>query len=645
MLYFLKRSKILAKISSIRQIDATETKLIQPKKTSHWHVFFAETFQKSYLKIVSPEAIITLIVIIAAAVLFITELVTVDIIALGIVASLVISGVIDIQAGLSGFSNTATITVLAMFVLSHALIRTRALDTIKPVFVKIIQRSYSSSIALLSVIVGGISAFINNTPVVATLIPVLNEATNDTGRSPSRYLIPLSYVAIMGGACTLVGTSTNLLVAGIAEDQGATPIKMFTLAPLGLVMAGVGTLFLILFGKRLLPDYKSQQEQFDASSQFIKNYLAELLVIRNPEPEEATIKQIAGDLEIIRINRSHVTDNQPDTSTELKVGDSILVRGDITKINELLSTGLMSSAGGPDETTFPEDETTLIEVVLLPNSDIIGKRLRDVDFLKRFQSRILAIRQRGTEWFKDLEKVKLKAGDVLLVQTNNNGYKVFMEAQNDKSSPFVTTRQLPVRKVNKTKLYTALGVISTVILLASLGVANIATLGICGIIALNISGVIKMQEAYRAIDWQVIFMLAGGLSLEKAMTSSGLSDYLASFLLQDIGQQLGPIAVISTLYLTTSFLTEIMSNNAAAALLAPIGISIAGSLDASPLPFLVAVAFAGSASFATPVGYQTNTMVFSAGNYKFSDFTRIGIPLNLIFWILATCLIPILYPL
>lgn len=592
----------------------------------------------------SADGIITLCVIICAAVLFITELVTIDVIALGIVGTLVISGVIGIEDGLSGFSNTSTITVLAMFILSHALIRTRALDTIKPLFVRIVRKQYSASITWLSATVGVISGFINNTPVVASLIPILNEATHETGKSPSKYLIPLSFLAVMGGTCTLIGTSTNLLVAGIATEHTGPQIKMFTFAPLGIILLIVGTLYLILFGKKLLPDYKTQQEQFDQSSQFIKNYLSEIVVVREPKPNEETIKDSLSDLEIIRIKRAKLTESYPEDDTKLKVGDTLLVRGDMTKIKEVLANGLVRISEGLGNKTFPEDETTLIEVVLLPNSDIIGKRLKDVDFLQRFQSRILAIRQRGKEWFKNLENIKLKAGDVLLIQTNNSGYKVFMEAQNEKSSPFVTTRQLPVRKINKRKLYTALTVITGVIAMASFGIADIATLAICGIIALNVTRVINMQDAYRAVDWQVIFMIAGALSLEKAMSTSGLSDHIASFLTHDIGKNLGPIAVISVLYLLTSILTEIMSNNAAVALLAPISISLSESLGVSALPFLVAVAFAGSASFMTPVGYQTNTMVFSAGNYKFTDFTKVGGPLNLIFWILATILIPILYP-
>jgi di/tricarboxylate transporter len=315
------------------------------------------------------------------------------------------------------------------------------------------------------------------------------------------------------------------------------------------------------------------------------------------------------------------------------------------KIKNLLKNESLLISTKLGTRNFQEEETKLTEIILLPNSELINKKLDDTDFFQKYRSKVVAIRQRGKQQVDNLEKIYLRAGDIILIQTDSEGSKLLDTSERKHSAPFISLGQTGIKKVDKKQLSITCLTIAAVITLASTGVVDIMIAALGGIALLLFANVTTAENAYNAIDWKVIVLLAGSLSLGEAMQQSGLSEILATWLVGNIGESAGPVVVISVLYLFTSLLTEVMSNNAAAALLTPIAISIAVSFDVNVLPFLMCIAFAASASFMTPIGYQTNTMVYSAGNYKFKDFLRIGTPLNLFFWILATLLIPIIYPL
>jgi len=592
------------------------------------------------------DAYITLGVMLVAMILFISERLSVDIISLGIIVVLVFSGVISAEQGLQGFANEAVITVMAMFVLSAAIISTNAIERIGPTITKFLKKSYGFSISSLAVLVGVTSAFVNNTPVVATFIPVISKSAKKSGISASRFLIPLSFVAMFGGMCTLIGTSTNLLVSGISAENGLGEFSMFLLTPLGLVFSIVGVLYLILFGETLIPEREELTD--DTNHNKIDNFLTEIRYTAAAIPDKPNIENVFNHennyLDIVSVKRESKEIEAPKKDFELKEGDVLLVKGDMDKIRRVLKSENLYIIDRFTEKKFPKENTKLIELILQSNSDILRKKIKDIEFYKRFNANILAIRQRGESKFKNLDDIVLKSGDVLLVQTDEKGYNSILEHQKAGGAPFLILRETQMGKLKKKNLIIASLTILSVILSASLGLFSIGMSALAGIVFLAATKVITMEDAYKNIDWQVIFLLAGALSLEKAMNESGVSELIGHFMIEHIGAEYGPYVIVSVLYFLTSVLTGIISNNAAAALFAPIAIAIAEGLSINATPLLVAIAFAGSASFYSPIGYQTNTMVYSAGNYRFRDFTAIGLPLNIIFWILATILIPKFYP-
>ncbi|HET8810848.1 MAG TPA: SLC13 family permease [Flavobacteriaceae bacterium] len=596
------------------------------------------------------EAYVTIVVIIVAFILFATEYFSIDHISMSIVVALVVTGVLSPEDGVKGFANPATITVAAMFVLSDSLLRTGIIDSLTPFFIRLIKKSYYLSIIGITSITGSISAFINNTPVVATFIPIISSAAKKTNTPASKLLIPLSYGAIFGGTCTLIGTSTNLLVSGIAVGYGLEPFNMFLMAPLGLVFLLVGILYLTLFSKKLLPDQKRMTDLSEAVN--LKDYLTEIRIVKSfhednsPITIENIFKQDGMQVYVDQLYRGkNEVIKKPAVETVLEEGDHLLVRGEMEKIKNLLQNESLHISTKLGLHSFHAEETKLIEIILLPNSELINKKLDDTDFFQKYRSKVLAIRQRGKQRLEDLNYVYLRAGDIVLLQTDEKGAKLLQASERKRRAPFISLSESGIKRIDKKKLFIALSTIVAVVTLASTGVLDIMTAGLAGIAVLLFSKITSPENAYNAVDWKVIVLLAGALSIGEAMQQSGLSKLLAEWLVENVGQTLGPTILISVFYLITSFLTGVMSNNATAALLTPIAISLSVTFGVSPVPFLMSIAFAASADFMTPIGYQTNTMVYSAGNYSFKDFLRIGTPLNIIFWLIASFLIPIIYPL
>tara|TARA_Y100001933_G_scaffold243446_1_gene272125 strand:+ start:1406 stop:3208 length:1803 start_codon:yes stop_codon:yes gene_type:complete len=596
------------------------------------------------------EAYITLAIIITAVTLFATEKYPPDVIAVSAMALLALTGVLTPTQALAGFSNTATVTVAAMFVLSAAVLKTGVIEAIAPAVSRHLENHYTRTTATMMASVGAISAFVNNTPVVATFIPVVSSAARKARIAPSKVLMPLSFGAIFGGTCTLIGTSTNLLVSGIAQQNGIDSFTIFTLTPFGLVIAAAGITYMLLVGNRLVPDRsigEEPQEDFR-----VEDFITEMRISEHSKAAGKTIEEAFKDvldangehLEVLQLLRDDNVIESPRRDFRLKEDDRLAIRGDIKRIRRILKADDFSISKRLETQQFRDAENVLLEVMVAKNSDLENRTLKDHQFLHRYNANVLAIRRSDKLSRKKVWDIELKAGDVLLLHTSRRAQQRIRELESKRIAPFFTISEHDVQPFRKRRFLAVMAVIAAIVLAASLQLVSISIAAIAGICVLALGRMLSPREVYTSIDWGVVFLLAAALSFGAAMNNSGLTDSLSSVLFNTIGNQYGPVAIVAALYLLTSLLTEIMSNNASAALLAPISISLATTMGVDPLPFLLTVAFAGSASFLTPVGYQTNTMVYSAGNYRFTDFTRVGAPLNLILWGLATLCIPVFYP-
>lgn len=584
------------------------------------------------------EIILVFAVAVCAVVLFATEKLSVDLVALLIMAALLVSGVITPEEGISGFSNKATVTVAAMFILSAGLFKTGAVTYLGKITSNLFKKNYWLGMVTVMFAVGFFSAFINNTPVVAIFIPILLGVAKEIKTSASKLLMPMSFASMFGGVCTLIGTSTNILVSSIAERQGQPAFSMFEIAPLGLIMFTVGMIYMLLIGVRLIPERRAEGDLIESFN--LQEYIAEIVLLENSLSvgraikDAPIVKEI--DLNIIEVHRGEAVYALPPPDFVLREDDVLRVRCDLEKFQKIQeSEGVLFK---PQYKWSDEDietaDTKLVEAVVAPNTNFVGKTLKSLKFREKFGASVLALRHRGRLLIEKIADTKLDAGDALLIEVKTERFQELQQ-----NSSFVIISEIEQPTYRRRKLYPALIIVAGVVLSATLGVAPIVESAIIGAILLILTGCITMEEVYQAIEWRIIFLLAGVLSLEAAMSNSGAGMLISSKIISLVGAR-GPVALLSAFYLMTFVLTEMMSNNATAALLTPIAIAAAHTIGVSPRPFLVAVMFAASASFMTPVGYQTNTLIYGPGQYKFSDFLRVGTPLNLLFWITATIFIP-----
>lgn len=588
------------------------------------------------------DAILTLLVLVGAVTLFVTEKLPVDVVAMLVLASLLVLGLVTPTEALSGFSSEATITVAAMFVLSAGLAHTGALASLGRLFGRV--KNGFLFMLLLMLVVGPISAFVNNTAAVAVLLPLVLAASTANQQSPSQILIPMSYAAQMGGVCTLIGTSTNLLVNSMAKDLGHPGFGLFDFAPVGLITMAVGFVYLLLMRRWLLPKH-APAAITDAYE--LGKYITELRVMpESPLIGKSVAEAQLGEkhsvyvLELMRGEHKHWS---PRAET-LREGDVLLVRGNLEKIKTLKDSSKLdfepefklqdSQFSGEDG----DQAQVLVEAMVAPGARLAGHTLEALDFQWTYNATVLAVHRRGEVLREKLKDVNLNVGDVLLLLVPKSELKVLRANHN-----LIVLNEREEAALPKRKAWLAIGIMAAAITVAGLGWLPIVASAILGGIALVATRCIGNDQAYQAIDWRVIVLLAGVLPLGIAMQKSGLAQGIADFSVNWVGG-FGPLAVLAAVYLTTALLTELMSNNAAAVLITPIAFTTAVSMGVSPTPFLVAVLFAASTSFATPVGYQTNTMVYNAGNYRFVDFMKMGIPLNLIFWGMAVFLIPKFFP-
>lgn len=592
-------------------------------------------------------AIITLCVVVGALILFLTELLSVDLVALLIMVVLILTGVVTPQQGVEGFANDATLTVLFMFAMSAALFKTGALQTMGARLSGLFSRNFKLGLLGMMIMVACFSAFLNNTPIVALFIPVCIQIALSAQKSPSKILMPLSYATILGGTITLIGTSTNLVVSGLSVKSGGPEIKMFDLTPLGLVYCLVGLVYMAFIGIRMLPDRKSES---DLQQKFgMRDYLTELELLPDAPSvgkkilESALRKEF--DLDILEVRRGEQRFNLPPGDFVLQAGDVMKVRCNVEKIMKLKDRNriLVNPPVKIANEDLKEKGSTLVELMLTARSKFVNSTLRELDLRQAYRAVPLALQHREEILHENFYDVPLQPGDIILAEVKTHYIKELNAMQQEQESPFVLISENSAVDFDKKRFALVLAIILGVIAAASFNVVPMLVAALVGTVLLVLTRCMSMKEMYESVSWDVIFLLAGTLCLGTAMKNCGLDITIANALVSKL-HNFGPAAVVSGLYFITMVLTEIMSNNAAAALLTPIGVAIATQLGVNPLPFLMAITFGASASFATPVGYQTNSMVYSAGNYKFLDFIKVGGWLNILLWLVASLLIPIFYP-
>lgn len=586
------------------------------------------------------EIAIVLTIIGIAVFFFVSEKLPVDIVSVMVMILLVSVGVLTPEEGFSGFSNSATLTVGAMFVISASIFKTGILNSAGALLTQIGKKNYTLCLLTIMVFSGLMSAFINDTAVVALLMPIVIQVAKDSRISPTKLLMPLSFGALMGGVCTLIGTSTNILVSGIAERQGVAPFTMFEMAPAGIVFLLVGIAYIVLIGGPLLPDRKANEGIAENYGMGI--YLTEVVLL----PQSVSVgKTIANshlvkviDIEIIEVIRNKTQRLPISADLVLLANDILRVRCDVEKLKTLKDQEGLRIKSDWAYKQGVNSKTKLYEALVTPHSDLKGRSLKELNFRALYGASVLAIRHRDEMLYEKLAEVALSSGDVLLISSN----EVPIQALKDSGNILVIS-EISSQKFNYSKTVPALLIIAGVILTAAFDVAPIVLSAAVGSLLLILTKCIKVEEAYRAIEWKVIFMLAGVLSMGAALEKTGAANLLSQSMIESIGQW-GPHAMVSAFFFITFMITNFMSNNATAALLAPIAIVAATSMEVSARPFLMAVTYAASFSFMTPIGYQTNTMIYGPGNYRFKDFLKVGTPLNLIFWILASIIIPFFFP-
>lgn len=582
-------------------------------------------------------------IITLAMLLFFTEKFSIDTIAIGIMALFMFTGILDLEEGFAGFSNPATVTVAAMFVISSALFNTGILDNLGPLLAFQAKSSEHRMVIVLMLLSGTLSAFINDTAVVALLMPTVIQVAKKQNISPSKLLMPLSFGALMGGICTLLGTSTNILVSGIVERAGLPEFGVFEMSLAGLGFFLVGMIYMSTVGIWLIPRRKPGVNISEEIR--LGNYLVEILIGKEYEQlNEQLLKQrifkTLG-IDALQIIRSDGRKVKAYPNTSIQEGDLIRISCDkdsIQKLKKIKGIGFKGELEFIHENIIDED-SNLYEALVTPSSSLINKALVAVNFRNLYdQITLIGIRHRTGMMEKLLRQTTLRAGDILLLRASEESIQQLM-----KSEDLLLLAENKTHRINKLQSILTIMTLAAIVILSAFKIFPIALAAVGGAVILIVLRSITPTEAYKAIDWKVIFMLAGVLSMGAALEKTGGAAFLGSLVVDNLGQ-FGPQAVLAGVFGLTFMMTNIMSNNATAALLAPIAINIATSLEVDSRPLVMAVTFAASLSFMTPMGYQTNTMIYNPGNYKFKDYLIVGIPLNLIMWGVSIWLIPYFFP-
>jgi len=579
---------------------------------------------------------------------FVREKFTPDLTALTLFVVLVATGLLSTKEAFAVFSNPAPFTVGAMFILSAALVKCGAIDLLSTVMDRASRWSYPVVMFLLVLGVATISAFVNNTPVVVVFLPVVLGLARKMKLAPSKLLIPLSYAAVLGGTCTLIGTSTNLVVNGMVTARGLPGFGMFELAWLGVPTTIIGAVYLALCGKRMLPNREMLTSIL--SDEERREYITDAFV----QPDSPALGKSLADagltpakgVRVLEIVRNGVALHSALKDILLQAGDRIILScrpQGIATARGVAGIDLVAEMKlGLEQ--IAAHEGSLVEAVVNPHSSIVGHTVREVNFRQRFRMVALALHRKGRNVREQLDTLPIEPGDILLMMGTDQAIDALRQSED---LVLFDRARLPSTSQYK-KIPIVLAVIAAVITTASFNWVPIELGALAGCVIVCMTGCLKPQEAYASIEWNLLFLIYGMLTMGLALDQTGAASWLAHHVVDSV-QYFVPgehktLVMLAAVYLVTTVFTEILSNNAVAALMTPIAIGIAAQLGVDSRPFIIAAMFAASAAFATPIGYQTNTYVYGVGGYRFNDFLKVGIPLNILCFLVAMYVVPRIWP-
>jgi len=621
----------------------------------------------------TPDMWVTVTILVVAVFLFVTERLRVDVVALSVVVALMATGILDTAEALSGFANPAVLTIAALFVVGGSVLHTGLAGTIGRSVLRVSGSSEPRILVAVMVTAALLSAVMSDTGTVAVMLPAIVALGVSAGIPPSQLLMPLAFGALLGGASTLIGTPPNIIVSDLLAEHGREPFQFFSFTPVGLSLLAIGVVYMLVVGRRMLPRDRAKAEPSLAATpkELMELYrlpdnLFRLRVRRGSGAVDRTIGdlRLRSDhdvtvLEILRpveprpvlrfgpsaLRRPAPATEQvmPTADTELLLDDVLIVEGaaeDVWHAAAALNLGVQP-AEPADEEALIDEEAGIAEVVLPPRSELLGRTLPEVHFGRRYLVTVLGISRPGTDRALDLDTAELQFGDVLLVQGPWSNILGLKEHRRD----FVVMGQ-PEAMLGppaRSKAPVALAILLGMVVLIATNAMSVAGASLLAALLMVLTGCLTMDRAYEAIDWRSVVLIAGMISMSVALEKVELVDLVAHGLTSSLGS-VGPLAVMAGLFLLTSGFTQVLSNTATTVLIAPIGMAAAVELRVEPHAFLMAVAIAASMAFATPVASPVNTLVMGAGEYRFSDYLRVGLPLTLVTLAVTLLVVPLLFP-